>query len=195
MSTPFSVLTNVVYVIVGLYILIKNRRLADWLVGLSFIGLGVASAAYHTFYQPWAQLADERGMYLAFTLLAANAWGYHYGANLKSERIKWNVYMVVGAIIGVILMLIADYPQVDSMYVMPALVLVGLAGIGLYKSWTRALMLFLGFLFIAGIRELPETNFWARDPLFDYDWIHGGWHLFTGLFMLYEWRAPFWRKR
>jgi len=213
METPFSVITNLAYVIAGLYVLRgrriritteksgfgymhgRTRTLASWLVGISFVLLGLASGAFHWAYEPWAQLMDERGMYLAFSVLAGVLWDNSRPVHdIVDERLgptltalaRWMLRWL-GLALGITLAAFAA--QVDSMIVMPALALVCIAGVWIAQGFQRALMFFIGFLAIAAIRELPEANFWARDPLFGYDLIHGLRHLTTALFMYYLYKS------
>ena len=222
MTTPFCVITNLAYIAAGLYVLrgrrteivkslfrdeggwlmhpstferlakLRPRTLSSWLVGLSFVALGVASGLHHFFNTtlappvvPWAQLADERGMYLAFSVLAGVLWAMAY----RLRGGYRTTLVLVGLAQGIVLAAFAAQPWADSMWMMPTLALLCIAGVGVGQSWGRALKFFVAFLAIAAIRERPEANFWARDPLFSYDLIHGAWHLVTGLWMYYLWKS------
>jgi hypothetical protein len=224
MTTPISVLTNLAYVAAGLYVLRDYHVPADWsykkphvgpglsgwLVGLSFIALGIASGLYHGFYSPWAQLMDERGMYLVFGVLAGVVWA-KWAAGVPTDTMRrmvvkyaretpdddfsaWRGAMIVlfpwlGLDLGLVLAAFAAEPWVDSRYVMPALAILCILGVGVGQSWARALKFLVAFAAIAAIRELPEATFWARDPLFDYDAIHGIWHLVTAPWMIYLYKS------
>jgi hypothetical protein len=171
------------------------RTLSSWLVGLSLIALGIASGLYHGFYSPWAQLADERGMYLVFGVLAGVVWRYRLmsGVFRLSPDMAWRLrswpFVWLGLALGLVLAVFAAEPWVDSRYVMPAMAILCILGVGVGQSWARALKFLVAFAAIAAIRELPEANFWARDPLFGYDLIHGAWHLVTALWMVYLYKS------
>lgn len=195
-DTPVAFFTNAAYLIAGLLIIrgipVRVKRVPSWAwaVGLTFIALAIGSGLHHWFNQTnappvaeWAQLADERGMYVCFSLLA--------GWSFRKTLGDWLLYPA--ALMGAGLATFAHLPALDSMWMMPALALLILLGISLEDGFKRAGFFLLGFVAIELIRELPELNFWQADPLFLglYDWIHGLWHLGTCIFMVAAWLSPF----
>jgi hypothetical protein len=224
-DTPIAFWTNAFYVVIGVLVLVRGRAVTEplpyetsprvthrrrtldaWLVGVSFLLLAVGSGLHHWFnatHQPpaawWAQLADERGMYLAFGSLAGALWA--------SVAVPWPCrwsprvcLSLAGTFAGVGLAILAPQPWVDSMWTMPAWALLCVAGVGLKRveledgrhrsGWPRAAAFFVGLLGIAMLRELPESNFWPRDGLFGYDELHGVWHGVTSYLMWKLWLSP-----
>jgi hypothetical protein len=140
-------------------------------------------------------------MYLVFGVLAGVVWartpmlGILAWHGLVPERLRGQAQNAVrwfGLALGLVLAAFAAEPWVDSMIVVPALAILCILGVGVGQSWARALRFFVGFLAIAATREIGEpAGLFGYDPLFNYDPIHGGWHLFTAFYLWKMWKSTY----
>lgn len=179
MIHPFSTLTNLAYVLAGMAIALRGHPTGVF-VGIAFVVLGMGSAWYHATRVAEHQLADERGMYLAFSMLI--------GATFTGVVPDlWLVgVMILATTMGVVLASVAAHPKVSSFTVIPVLVLSMLALLALNHDAMAALKLLVAFLAIEAWREIPENNFGPPRPAWVmrlYDPIHGIWHLVTAYLM------------
>ena len=229
MMHPVAILTNLAYILAGVWVARgklavsiteytggdydmdtwRIRTLSSWLVGLSFIALGLTSGINHYFndatdfahYERWAALWDFRGMYLAFSVLAGVVWAPRwinpdtdepYGWEISVET-RWGdgvgslyfkpLLVWLGLALGIILAAFAH--ALPMFVVVPALAALCVAGVGVGQSWARAGRFALAFLGILVIRELGEPrSIFGADALFPYDAGHGFWHVYTAGVML-----------
>jgi hypothetical protein len=182
--TVFSEATNLAYIVAGITILLSAQPTGP-IVGAAFILLGIGSWVYHHYYAEWANLMDERGMYVCFAAIVAAApyqeipepWGGLLGA------------VILG--VGVLMAIAAGDPRLATMRTMPAWALALVAAVWWTSNLATAGVLLVAFLLVAFLRELPESNFWTPKAWFRerYDGLHGLWHVGTCCLMLMAWMA------
>jgi hypothetical protein len=163
---PLSVVTNAAYVAAGVAIALHGGVLAVY-TGACVVLLGLASGWFHAAHTPKAQLADERGMYLAFTALLGLA---------LSPVLPVPGYVVAMAAALLAALLMRSATRIDSFVAMPALVVATLAAVALSRSLSVALFLAAGFAAATLIRQLHD---WSRDLRLFTDVIHAVWHCAT----------------
>lgn len=172
MREPVSVWTNAAYVAAGVPF-VSEGGLSTY-VGLTFILLGLSSGWYHWALSTKAQLADERGMYVAFAALAVAAWVGAVPPRADNTLTLVTLALTVG------LVLATQAERLNSFLWVPFLVLTGLAGVAVNVSLEASLWLLAGFVLVTLIRQLHDSSAFLKPYR---DLIHGVWHSGSAVFL------------
>lgn len=151
MKQPISALTNIAYIAVGVALL------ANPVIGVSLIMLGLASFLFHATDDYWAQKADEIAIYLVL-------WAF-IGHQISGDPVFTGVFTAT-----MTLYMGLTHRAWDSFKTIPMLFVL----LVMIKIWQIQSLLFV-VPFVLGV----GCAFIGRKTNADEDGLHGLWHILT----------------
>jgi hypothetical protein len=184
-NQPFNTITNLPFVIVGLFIFLKKRREAPFLIySLILIFVGIASGLYHVTYMFYGQLLDLVSMFFLSTFYVLISYSH-----LKNNNLNFNfsVLLVISLALSLTTFIpVFGIPQtLFYVFVISALLMEILATkkykiIKVTDLVTGIILVFAGL----GFWALDTKGAWC--PTYKYLLNgHGIWHMLTGLAVFY----------